>query len=79
MTYNVNGKSITLNRKEVKAAKKMFARYLKIIKDSARKRHLPTFFFTFLIVANVMTQEALEELSPESLSLIMNEINKNRI
>lgn len=76
MTYKINGKSIKLNRAEVKTSKRILAKYLKRIEDSAKEHHLPTFFFTFLIVAHVMTQEALDNMDPENLAMIMNTLNK---
>ena len=47
MTYKINGKSIKLNRAEVKISRRILAKYLKRIEGSAKERHLPTFFFTF--------------------------------
>lgn len=76
MTYKINGKSIKLNRAEVKISRRILAKYLKRIESSAKERHLPTFFFTFLIVAHVMTQEALDNMDPENLAMIMNTLNK---
>ena len=76
MTYKINGKSIKLNRAEVKISRRILAKYLKRIEGSAKEHHLPTFFFTFLIVAHVMTQEALDNMDPENLAMIMNTLNK---
>ena len=76
MTYKINGKSIKLNRAEVKISRRILAKYLKRIEGSAKERHLPTFFFTFLNVAHVMTQEALDNMDPENLAMIMNTLNK---
>lgn len=78
MICTVNGKTIRLNPIEVKAAKKMLDKYLLKVKDLSKEKKLPTFFFTFLIVAQVITQEALNEIDPDNLAIIMNTLNRDK-
>ena len=74
----INGQTIRLNPVEVRAAKKMLDKYILKVRDLSREKKLPTFFFTFLIVAQVITQELLNDIDPETLAIIMNTLNRDK-
>ncbi len=78
MRYVVNNKALHLDPKEVKLAKRYLSRLFLRIKKQSEEKNCPTFFFTFLIVANVLAQEALNEMDPSTLEMITNRIGKRR-
>ena len=75
MKVTINGKSVMLNRTEVQSAKKNASLILKKVEMLAQKYKLTTYYFTFLIVMHMMTQEVIDNMSPDNLAMIMNRLN----
>lgn len=78
MKYIVNGKALNLDPKEVKLSKRYLSRLFLRIKKQSEEKNCPTFFFTFLIVANLLAQEALNEMEPDTLEMITNRLERRR-
>ena len=78
MKYIVNGKALNLDPKEVKLSKRYLSRLFLRIKKQSEEKNSPTFFFTFLIVANLLAQEALNEMEPDTLEMITNRLERRK-
>lgn len=76
MRIKINEKEIVLNNREVKSAKYILSQFLNKIQDEARRNEQPTYYFTMLIVMQLMSQELIDEIDPEHLEYIMNSISK---
>lgn len=76
MKINVSGYIIQLNEREVTFAKKKVSQFLLRIKNIGEKHCMPSFYFTVLIVAHVMTGELLDMISAKNLSKVMDALYK---
>lgn len=67
---------INLNTREVKAAKKIILKLLDNVKHSIEKKNNTSFYFTFLIVMNQMSQDLLKVYPAEKIKQMMKSIKK---
>lgn len=78
MKYRVNNIEITLDRKETVAAKRMVARFMEGVEKKSSETGNTSLFFTTLILMQVMSQEALDHMEPETLQRYMAACEKTR-
>lgn len=76
MRINVSGYFIRLNDREVKFAREKVSQFLLRIKKIGDKHCMPSFYFTVLVVAHVVTGELLDTITSEELSKVMNALYK---
>lgn len=69
------GEKITLNDSEVKAAKKMVARFIENIKTSASQNERPTLYLTTLIVMESTAGDLLSSIDAKKLKAIIETLN----
>lgn len=78
MTITINGEEIKLNPEEVKSARRIVSKFFHKIDQISSEKGQPTYYFTLLIIAHVISGEALDHIQPERLAMFMNEINNKR-
>ena len=69
------GEKITLNDSEVKAAKKMVAKFIEKIKTSASQNERPTLYLTALIVMESTAGDLLSSIDAKKLKAIIETLN----
>ena len=77
MKITIKGCEIKLNNKEVKQAKKIVSKFIKSVDDKAKEQRTPTFYFTMLVVMHLMSQEALDNIEPNALKLLMDSFSES--
>ena len=76
MVVHVNGKDIKLSNKEVNSCKKMILNFLQNVDKTAQENSLPTYYFTTLIMMQVLSQELLASFDADSFANIMNALSR---
>lgn len=74
MQINIKGNELKLNKREVSSCKRIISEFIDNVKSSSKNGLRPTYYFTFLIILHVMSQQLLEDLDDESLNLIFNKL-----
>lgn len=75
MQIRVNNETIHLDTQEVRFCREQVARIIKSVKEASRRRRRASYYFTFLIVMHVMSQNLLNEIDPKDLQMIMDAFN----
>ena len=78
MQIKINGETIKLDPTEVKIAKQEIGKVLTSVSETSELLHCPSYFFTYLIVMNAISQETLSLIEPAQLKLIMNSIFESK-
>ena len=73
----ISNKEIQLIPRDVKIAKKMVREFFEKTKEKAEEYGSPTFYFTSLIVAHILSQDLIKALTPEVLQVLLNAAQKN--
>ena len=68
---------ITLADRDVKAAKKMLRHFMDKSREIADSKKATTFYYTLLIVMNVISTEYIQSVTPEVLALLLNSASEN--
>ena len=80
MNTNINieimGRKLHLNKGEVNSCKKIICQFIDKVKDTAKTKVSPTYYFTFLIVMHHLSQELLSEMNEDSLEIVFNRLGK---
>ena len=76
MVIKVKEKELQLNNSEVKSAKRVVAGFIDKVKTISKDELSPTYYFTFLIVMHMLSQELINEMDAETLEIIMNRLKK---
>ena len=71
MTFTMKGYRIKLDSAEVQSCKRLVGKWMKNVDELSSRIGQPTYFFTFLIIMNLLSQEALDSLDPKRLSEVM--------
>lgn len=71
MRYRINDTEIILDKSETAAARRMVANFMDKLEQKSAETGNTSLFFTALILMQVMSQEALDELDPETLQKYM--------
>ena len=74
MQINIKGKEINLNKREVASCKRIISEFIDNVKGASKDGLRPTYYFTFLIIMHVLSQQLLEDLDDDSLNLIFNKL-----
>ena len=77
MVININNEKIELDNKEVQAAKTMVAKFISEVRKESFENNEPTFFFTALIIMDLMSQDAINKLDPKDFSVMMKSITQS--
>ena len=75
MRINVLGKEMKLNKSEVKMCREQIAHLTAQVLKASEAHDNYTYYYTFLIMMNIISGTLLEEFDPERLQLIMNVLN----
>lgn len=78
MKLTIKGKELKLNNQEVKSAKKLVAGFMDKVRTSCRAEREPTYYFVVLLMMHIMSQDAIDNIDPESLEIIMNTFQEAR-
>jgi len=60
MKIILNGKQITLQERDVRAAKQVLRHFLETSKEEAEKRGSDTFYYTLLLVMHVLSGDYIQ-------------------
>ena len=71
MKIEIAGYEIPMSKSDVKLARNSVSEYIDRVRKFSQKMHRPSFFFTAMIIMNVLSQHALDMIEPETLSEIM--------
>lgn len=77
MQIKINEREIRLKPDEVASAKKVVSRFLDEIRRQSWNFQQPTYYFTVLIVMHLISQEALDNMNPDSLAKIMDAFSES--
>lgn len=72
MNVRIGGQEITLVDRDVRAAREMIRHFLETSRTEAEKQKATTFYYTLLIVMNVMSTNYLQKLTPEFAATLLN-------
>ncbi len=72
MKIVVNDQLIELWDKEVSTAKKMAIKCLDTVHKQTTENKWPTLYFTFLLMIHLISAELLDDMTPETMRLILN-------
>ena len=79
MKIAIGKKPIELQPKEIKVAKTLITRFLQEVKSQSVDKGVPSLYFTTIIMSYVMSQDLLNALTPEALSIIMNAASMSKL
>lgn len=79
MTIKIRNVEVKLKKREVKSCKRAISQFISHVKDLAEGELAPTYYFTLLIMMHIMSQEFLDDFSPETLAEIMNKLGGQEI
>ena len=68
MDIIIGNKKMTLSPQEVKAARKAISGILEKCKDASEENRSPTFYYTFLIMMHVMSNDQIKAITPDVMS-----------
>lgn len=75
----INGETISLNRNEVSVSKRMVSDFIDKTKKKCEEKNGLSFYITFLIVMQILSQELLSELKIKEFSTLLKKIDQNRV
>jgi len=78
MQLTINGQDVKLDKNEVKVCRSQVADMIGKVQKFSDSTNNPTYLFTFLIIMHLMSQSYLEDVDPEVLAQIMNQVNTTR-
>lgn len=78
MIVTINGQDMHLNPREVRSAKKIITGFMDRMRKHCAKSGMPTYFFTFLVVLHVMSQEALNTYDSKNMAFILETLEEER-
>ena len=76
MQIKINDQLLELNSMEVKLARKHFAAFLEKIHSISKESGRPSFYYTFLIISYVMSQDLLDMCESDMLEILFRASNK---
>lgn len=76
MQIKINDQLLELNSMEVKLARKHFAEFLEKIYSISKESGRPSFYYTFLIISYVMSQDILDMCESDMLEILFRASNK---
>lgn len=79
MKIVIGNKDIDLLPKEIKVAKALYTKFLQEVKTNSVDKGVPSLYFTTIIMSYVMSQDLLNALTPEALSIIMNAASVSKL
>lgn len=65
---------LSISSKDVKAAKKCVNSFIKNIKSVSSENGYPSFYYTTLIIMNMMSENILKSCSPEYMKRVMSTV-----
>ena len=77
MKIVIMGREINLVDRDVRLAKKLVRKFLKVTKEKAEGNGAPTFYITLLTVMFLMSHDLLSSMSPDLISMLLNAAYKN--
>lgn len=78
MTFTLDGVKIRLDNTEVRSCRELVGRWMKEVDRKSTLLDQPTYYFTFLIIMNLFSQEALAALDAQRLSEVMDAYREQR-
>ena len=75
MKIIINNEELTLNKEDVKLCRDQLNKLFKSVEKTALDNNDLTYYFTFLIMAHVMSQNCISQYDPKVLKIIMDDLN----
>lgn len=79
MTIKIRNIEVKLKKREVQSTKRAISQFISHVKELSEGELAPTYYFTLLIMMHIMSQEFLNDFSPETLAEIMNKLGGREI
>ena len=73
MRIRINGRNLKLNPADTAVCRRQVARIIQAVQDASVKRKRPSYYFTFLIMMHVMSEEFLQDIYPYTLQKLMDQ------
>ena len=71
MKIKIGDYLLPLNQAEVRLAKKHFGKLLKKVKEISEEAGRPSYYYTFLVISYVMSQDILDICDGEMLEMLL--------
>lgn len=72
MKIYIKDREIKLIPRDVKIAKKIILGFMNSVKTKSQKLNAPTFYYTFLLMMHLMSQDQINALTPDTMQLLLN-------
>ena len=73
MRIRINGRNLKLNPADTAVCRRQVARIIQAVQDASVKRKRTSYYFTFLIMMHVMSEEFLQDMDPDTLQKLMDQ------
>ena len=71
MKVIIDGKTITLNNRDVRVAKKTLRHFLKTSKEEAEKHNSYSYYYTLLLVMHIMSNDLISSATPDFIQMVL--------
>ena len=76
MILRIRGKLLKMNDREVKATRDLVLKFMKYVQDASDEPVPPTYWFTFLIMMHVLSQEMLNDFDSKTIEQVMKRLQE---
>ena len=72
MYIQYEDKNLHLNDKEVESCRRIIAKFIESVRDTAKDHLSPSYYFTLLLTGHIMFKEMLDDFDTELLEKVLN-------